>query len=85
MHNLSGLFVQVEQQKNFEGKNYYSFSVTNIPEGGNTITVNGDPKWYTWSSGYQAGTVLDIGLPNGRSFSFTMPDHNVVLDLSEYE
>ena len=27
MHNLSGLFVQIEKEKNFEGKIYYAFSV----------------------------------------------------------
>ena len=63
MHNLSGLFVQVEQAKPFDGKTYYAFSVV-YPSKTRTYYCDDETKYKAWIDNLRKATgytnLLDI-------------------------
>ena len=63
MHNLSGLFVQVEKPKNFDGKTYYSFSVI-YPVKARTYFCDDENQYKGWIENLRKATgymnLLDI-------------------------
>lgn len=60
---------------------YYEFGVYNIPNA-NFVVVNGGICWNSSILNFKAGTELTIKVEDYGTYSFTMPAHNVSLDIT---
>lgn len=61
---------------------YYEFGVYNIPGDANFVIVNGGICWNSNILNFKAGTELTIKVGDYGTYSFTMPAHNVSLDIT---